>query len=1289
MANRRERALQQRMFLLDVRLKDEIYWTFSVKGSSNSIYQLVLNPEKYSCSCPDHKNNHKICKHMMFLVIRVAKCSSFTMDSFENNRGRMTPEFYKEVSTHILKRIEKAVKESQQNQKLDKCPNDKLNEPCPICYEDLGSNNDLTSCENCFNWFHEECLTTWLNRGANQTCPYCRGTMNKDSNSESMDPFAQFRNFQSEGDKVEEVPDLTSFDSIPLFEPIPVVLNEVCETNQGFQKVIQDIHNGDYIERNLSCIDWKEHNNFAFHKALLPRERNQLSRVDKARLCYVKKTIKQVIDTTKPIEEQDGLRLVVHKDTMNKAAINEFMKLDWDKTNFSESILPYLLKIGFYNEDVGLIRKIQTKSLKMGISWNEMILRNWSLLKRDHEKLLNYIISLNLGESWEWNQDNFNFWTSVIQEKKTNLIDYLAKHRKVNWLFLIQYGLRNNDEAIFTKGVEHTEYGSIPLLSLIQWIYNKQSKKFGYNPFVSGYVKSIMKIYIQATEDNSLIPNRIYNALEEIIWNKNNKNLIKLYFNIATLPQIKKKLDKFNEYICAELEDYIRERDFYKKKIETEFFTELINDWDTSKIMEYQDIGYDSYIHAFRKKMLMQFNKGKMDNISGRIFYDYLIKNPDYMNEKEFFGELRLLLLFFVENGICDKNEVYKLLKYLKNFREKYDSKFDFFIIVLNFIYKMNGVHKLTKDVLSDLHFFYGHKKEIYSNFIKEKEDLDFNLNYVLLLWYSEDDSYREFLLNDLHSWTEKYYQNINETNISIYNDKIQSFAIFKNLIQYLNTNMLNKELDSKVKRVIYWRVYDNTPSKKIIQDYIEAVNLNVDILISQSWKKYSNNFNDGIISYLDELPENELKNYFTNISLGKIKEFTQLYPIRLQRKVASFYKFKVSDIHEKTLDWSLKTNWNKYKDSPDEIRALLYSDFGKLINIHKNNEEIFIEACKDGDKDFVEFLLTLEGNHYINVYAREQAAIYGANKRFHWDIVKLLKNLPDPRSYRNYQYQDFDILKINWESYRVQNNVSLRDKILHYQDLSETDKTNSFLISFLSSINNLTAKLVTDDFCHWFKSQVVQDNNTCLHFMKSLLEDNNYLLGRCFTMEQIWETLLLDYKNVKRDKRILFSLLKYSLQENNYELSQKYIDKYFKEMAHDFYQNETYTKWAYHFSQKNPEIARKIDLNRIIIGQAKRYANKLDYNIYDILRPERFNYEELKDIFHTYPLDMDKLEKIFYYYKDQNELKEEFMRNPYLDNLRFEVHIGRIFLPNVLVKQETNMTHREDDEEEEEEDED
>lgn len=192
--SRLKRGLKQKMFLLDVD-QNKNNWKFKVKGTTND-YDLNINDELISCSCPDFKKRGNICKHLYFIIGRIAQNEDLAYDLEkeieESGRGSiLTDDELKIVSDNLISRLTKRINEtdnkSKDNGNIDiNC----LEDDCSICFESLKDGVVIQCCEGgtntCKNYFHKVCIGEWL--GDHNTCPLCRRAW-KIKHEIDYDPF--------------------------------------------------------------------------------------------------------------------------------------------------------------------------------------------------------------------------------------------------------------------------------------------------------------------------------------------------------------------------------------------------------------------------------------------------------------------------------------------------------------------------------------------------------------------------------------------------------------------------------------------------------------------------------------------------------------------------------------------------------------------------------------------------------------------------------------------------------------------------------------------------------------------------------------------------------------------------------------------------------------------------------------------------------------------------------------------------------------------------------------------
>ena len=199
---RKLRGMQQRMFLLDVchnvtheESVDE-EWIFQVKGTTSD-YDVLISMQNFSCSCPDYKTRGKICKHLYFIIGRIAECNTL-INSLESEieagtRGSyLTEGEFDTITKSLIKRLSTRLNqvETTTTKSNDIDIPDLSGESCVICFEDLSDGN-VAQCVNvgphCKNYFHKNCLDEWLYK--NQSCPLCRRKWNLKPNDIKDDPL--------------------------------------------------------------------------------------------------------------------------------------------------------------------------------------------------------------------------------------------------------------------------------------------------------------------------------------------------------------------------------------------------------------------------------------------------------------------------------------------------------------------------------------------------------------------------------------------------------------------------------------------------------------------------------------------------------------------------------------------------------------------------------------------------------------------------------------------------------------------------------------------------------------------------------------------------------------------------------------------------------------------------------------------------------------------------------------------------------------------------------------------
>ena len=181
MSTRKERGLSERIYLLEAKY-DENKWDLSVKGSSKSIYKIILSSKYIKCKCMDFTIRKKVCKHLYFILGRILKNSQIT-----NSINSVTDivENYSNISNMLKEVLHNHMNDSSKT--LEKLEYDN-NDMCCICFEPFGDENVDQCTMTCKNTFHSECINLWLSK--NDNCPLCRSSW---INPQSDNPLEEFK----------------------------------------------------------------------------------------------------------------------------------------------------------------------------------------------------------------------------------------------------------------------------------------------------------------------------------------------------------------------------------------------------------------------------------------------------------------------------------------------------------------------------------------------------------------------------------------------------------------------------------------------------------------------------------------------------------------------------------------------------------------------------------------------------------------------------------------------------------------------------------------------------------------------------------------------------------------------------------------------------------------------------------------------------------------------------------------------------------------------------------------
>ncbi len=171
-----QRGLTERMYLLRAnRAPTTNAWQLAVQGTKGDVYTVGVEDHQVSCTCMYAKTNYKVCKHVFFVFVRIAKMDPalFVSDVPVFDVAGRFPGFADSLLA-ATKRPEAPQPTTATATAETEGVDSRGNTECCICYEGFGGEPRYT-CERCANGVHAGCLERWLRAGStSSTCPLCR-----------------------------------------------------------------------------------------------------------------------------------------------------------------------------------------------------------------------------------------------------------------------------------------------------------------------------------------------------------------------------------------------------------------------------------------------------------------------------------------------------------------------------------------------------------------------------------------------------------------------------------------------------------------------------------------------------------------------------------------------------------------------------------------------------------------------------------------------------------------------------------------------------------------------------------------------------------------------------------------------------------------------------------------------------------------------------------------------------------------------------------------------------------
>lgn len=165
-----------------------------VLGSTGNVYRVTLSSKGNDCQCPDFSKGHTVCKHILFVTLRVCKLDREDHRVWQTS---LTPSELRPLLAQLRDgtrlgtvRADPAIMRgyqeisSQDAERTHAAPQP-LPADCPICYEEICQacfqkdsameSSTAVTCRTCGHHLHADCRNRWAKSSPKgDTCPLCR-----------------------------------------------------------------------------------------------------------------------------------------------------------------------------------------------------------------------------------------------------------------------------------------------------------------------------------------------------------------------------------------------------------------------------------------------------------------------------------------------------------------------------------------------------------------------------------------------------------------------------------------------------------------------------------------------------------------------------------------------------------------------------------------------------------------------------------------------------------------------------------------------------------------------------------------------------------------------------------------------------------------------------------------------------------------------------------------------------------------------------------------------------------
>lgn len=247
------RSITERIYLLSANQTSQEEWEFKVRGQSLNVYIQRLKPDLFYCSCPDHKTRGSFCKHLLFLLLRVARCQEIGSE-IQRDKSKWDKIKFNLISKKLVERLKDRLQIIKEKNK-EQC----VEGDCPICFEEMNKDTETIKCViTCKNWFHKECMNIWLNNHDN--CPLCRSPWVTGDTCEFNEDLDVKMLSETVSNIVVSEPVIQNQRFEEFFVTEDIGLKDFCMQNRldyRHRKIYCELIKPEYIEKRENVIFWR------------------------------------------------------------------------------------------------------------------------------------------------------------------------------------------------------------------------------------------------------------------------------------------------------------------------------------------------------------------------------------------------------------------------------------------------------------------------------------------------------------------------------------------------------------------------------------------------------------------------------------------------------------------------------------------------------------------------------------------------------------------------------------------------------------------------------------------------------------------------------------------------------------------------------------------------------------------------------------------------------------------------------------------------------------------------